>query len=56
MALTVGVPTAIAAELILDGKVKERGVIHPVYKDLYEPTLELLAKEGIKFVHEEEEL
>ncbi len=42
MSLTVGIPTAIGAELILDGKVKERGVLRPVYKDIYLPTMALL--------------
>jgi saccharopine dehydrogenase-like NADP-dependent oxidoreductase len=31
MSLTVGTPTAIGAQMILDGKIKERGVIIPIY-------------------------
>lgn len=50
MSLCVGIPSAIAAELVLDGKVSERGVIRPIYKDIYEPTLALLEKVGIKLV------
>jgi saccharopine dehydrogenase-like NADP-dependent oxidoreductase len=42
MSITVGFPSAIGAELILDGKINERGVIRPIYKDIYEPTLHLL--------------
>ena len=48
MSITVGTPTAIGAQLILDGKVSERGVIIPIFKDIYIPTLEELAKAGIK--------
>jgi saccharopine dehydrogenase-like NADP-dependent oxidoreductase len=39
MSFTVGTPTAIAAQLILDGKIGERGVIMPKYPDIYEPVL-----------------
>lgn len=42
MSLTVGTPTAIGAQLILDGKISEKGVIIPKYPDIYEPVLEEL--------------
>lgn len=42
MSMTVGTPTAIGAQLILDGKIIERGVITPVYADIYNPVLETL--------------
>lgn len=42
MSVTVGFPSAIGAELVLDGKISERGVIRPIYKDIYEPALHLL--------------
>lgn len=42
MSLTVGTPTAIGAQLILDGKISQRGVIIPVYPDIYNPVLEIL--------------
>ena len=35
MSLTVGTPTAIGAQLILDNKISEKGVITPVYPDIY---------------------
>lgn len=54
MALTVGTPTAIGAQLILDGKISERGVIIPKYPDIYEPVLKELEREGIKLVETEE--
>ena len=39
MSATVGTPTAIGAQLILDGLIKERGVLIPKYSDIYEPVL-----------------
>ena len=39
MSATVGTPTAIGAQLILDNLIKERGVIIPKYPDIYEPVL-----------------
>jgi saccharopine dehydrogenase-like NADP-dependent oxidoreductase len=56
MSLTVGVPTAIGTELILQGRIEERGVLRPIYKDIYLPTLELLEKAGIRLIEEDEEL
>ena len=56
MSQGVGVPTAIGVELVLQGKVKERGVIRPIYKDIYEPMLDLLEKAGIKLVEEDVDL
>ena len=44
MSVTVGTPTAIGAQLVLDGKISERGVIIPKYPGIYEPVLEELAK------------
>lgn len=56
MALTVATPTAIGAQLILQGAISERGVIRPIYKDIYEPTINLLEKAGIHIVEEDEQL
>ena len=56
MSLTVGTPTAIGAQLILDGKISERGVIIPIYPDIYNPVLDKLAEEGIKLVDTEDEI
>eukprot|EP00744_Colponema_vietnamica_P007113 GILI01010265.1.p1 GENE.GILI01010265.1~~GILI01010265.1.p1 ORF type:complete len:512 (+),score=157.48 GILI01010265.1:49-1536(+) len=52
MSRTVGIPCAIATQLVLDGKVSQRGVIIPVEKEVYEPLLEELEHEGIR-LHEE---
>ena len=49
MAKTVGLPLAIATHMILDGKIRERGVLLPLLKDIYEPVLTELANNGISF-------
>lgn len=54
MAKTVGLPLAIAVDLFLDGKIKAEGLLIPVTKNLYEPILDLLEKEGIIFEEQEE--
>ncbi|CAG2186034.1 AASS [Mytilus edulis] len=51
MAKTVGYPTAIGTEMILNGRVKTsemKGVQLPMSKDVYKPILERLKAEGIK--------
>jgi len=48
MAATVGLPLAIGANLVLDEKIKERGVVIPIHEDIYNPTLAKLAELGIK--------
>lgn len=49
MAKTVGLPLAIAARLILNGKIKMTGVRIPVQKEIYLPILEELKSLGISF-------
>jgi saccharopine dehydrogenase-like NADP-dependent oxidoreductase len=39
MAKTVGLPVAIAARLILQGKIRLRGVRIPIYREIYEPVM-----------------
>jgi saccharopine dehydrogenase-like NADP-dependent oxidoreductase len=56
MGMTVAAPTAIGAELILETAIQERGVLRPIYKDIYEPCLQRLEKLGIRLVDEVEEL
>ncbi|KAL1934084.1 hypothetical protein VTP01DRAFT_6266 [Rhizomucor pusillus] len=50
MAKTVGVPCGIATQLILDGKITQKGVIAPMSPDINNPIMELLEKEGIGMV------
>ena len=54
MAKTVGLPMAIAAKRILQGKIKLTGVQIPVSKEIYEPLLTELEILGIKFTEKEE--
>jgi saccharopine dehydrogenase-like NADP-dependent oxidoreductase len=54
MAKTVGYPVAIAAQLILDGEIDDKGVKIPVERHLYEPLLEVLEKENIVCVEKNE--
>jgi saccharopine dehydrogenase-like NADP-dependent oxidoreductase len=50
MAKTVGLPMAIAAKLILQGKIIDKGVQIPLSPMYYEPILKELAKFDINFI------
>ncbi len=52
MAKTVGLPLGIAAKLILNGKIKLKGLHIPTRKEIYLPVLEELESYGIIF-HDE---
>ena len=52
MAKTVGLPVAIAVKLILNNTIKLKGVQIPTSKEIYEPVLLELAKNGINFIEE----
>lgn len=49
MAKTVGLPLGIAATLILEGKLHLTGLHIPVLPEIYNPVLERLEEEGIRF-------
>jgi saccharopine dehydrogenase (NADP+, L-glutamate forming) len=49
MARTVGLPLGIAATLLLEGKISERGLHIPIVPGIYEPVLKGLADQGIVF-------
>ena len=50
MAKTVGLPAAIAVKMILNGKIKNTGVVIPVLPEIYDPVLaELKLEHGIVF-------
>lgn len=49
MAKTVGLPLGIAAKLILNGKIKLKGLHIPVLEEIYEPVLHELDAQGIRF-------
>lgn len=52
MAKTVGLPVAMAALLILNGKIQTSGVQLPIRKEVYEPILKELESYGVVF-HEQ---
>ncbi len=49
MAKTVGLPLGIAAKLLLQGKLVEKGLHIPIKPSIYEPVLKELAEHGIVF-------
>ena len=56
MAKTVGLPLGIAAVLILENKIAIQGLHIPIIKEIYEPVLAELMKEGIAFEETKTEL
>ncbi len=50
MAKTVGLPLGIAAKLLLDEKIKARGVVVPVTSEFYNPILSELKGLGVELV------
>jgi hypothetical protein len=46
---TVGLPAAVGARLVLEGKISSRGVLVPVTPEIYEPALVELERLGITF-------
>ena len=54
IARTTGIPPAVGAKLIAEGKITRKGVVIPVYEDIYGPILLELENEGIKFLEKEE--
>jgi saccharopine dehydrogenase (NAD+, L-glutamate forming) len=53
MSVTVGLPLAMVARRILEGKYTETGVQLPIQADMYNPVLKELEHYGIRFVEEE---
>ncbi len=49
MAKTVGLPLGIAATLILNGTITSKGLKIPISKEIFEPVLRELAKNGVSF-------
>lgn len=50
MAKTVGLPLGIAARLLVEGRIKKRGVVIPIEKEIYDPVLRELNRLGISLV------
>ncbi len=53
MAKTVGLPLAISTKLLMQGKIKSRGVVIPVVKEIYDPVLKELGELGIRLMEVE---
>ncbi len=53
---TVGLPAAVGARFILEGKLTQPGVLVPVMPDFFEPALEELGRLGIHFTEESEQI
>ncbi len=49
MARTVALPAAVAARLVLDGRIRSTGVRIPVEPEIYDPVLDALEPMGIVF-------
>jgi saccharopine dehydrogenase-like NADP-dependent oxidoreductase len=56
MAKSVGLPLGIAARLILNGKIKEKGLHIPTSDAIYNPVLAELYEHGIVFEEHEKEI
>ncbi|XP_072952758.1 alpha-aminoadipic semialdehyde synthase isoform X1 [Typha angustifolia] len=54
MALTVGIPAAVGALLLLQKRVQEKGVIRPLRSEVYIPALEILEATGITMLEKVE--
>jgi len=56
MSRTVGLPAAVGARYILEGRINMPGVQIPVSPGIYEPVLDELGRLGVSFVERKEEL
>lgn len=50
MALTVGIPAAIGALLLLANKIKTRGILRPIEPEVYVPALDIIQAYGINLL------
>lgn len=51
MARTVGLPLGIAATLVLEGRISLRGLQIPILPAIYDPVMQELERQGIRFEH-----
>ncbi|KAJ1418760.1 Saccharopine dehydrogenase, NADP binding domain [Sesbania bispinosa] len=54
MALTVGIPAAVGALLLLTNKIQTRGVLRPIEPEVYTPALDIIQAYGIKLIEKNE--
>ena len=55
MAKTVGLPLGIATLMLLNGEISTKGVIRPIYPEIYNPILKTLEQYSIRFKESERE-
>ncbi len=51
MSRAVSLPAAIAARLILEGRIETTGILMPTLREIYEPVLTELEEFGLEFTH-----
>jgi saccharopine dehydrogenase-like NADP-dependent oxidoreductase len=54
MSRAVSLPAAVAGRLILEGKIRSRGILMPTISEIYHPVLEELKEFGIDFTHRQQ--
>ena len=54
MSVTVGVTCGIAARMVLTGRVSRKGIISPIYPEIYNPILNELEGYGVRMIEESE--
>ena len=54
MSLTVGTTCGIAARMVLTGKVPQRGILSPIFPEIYNPILKELENFGVRMIEESE--
>ena len=54
MSQTVGITCGIGARMVLDGRIPQRGVLSPIYKEIYTPILKELESYGVVMIEESE--
>ena len=53
MSTAVGLTAAVGVKLLLAGELPRTGVVHPTIPEVFEPALQMLQQEGIKWTHEQ---
>jgi saccharopine dehydrogenase (NADP+, L-glutamate forming) len=56
MSATVGLPMALSVPYILNGSWKNRGVLWPLYPEIFHPILNELSNLGVHFIEQEIEI
>ncbi|NCC62869.1 MAG: saccharopine dehydrogenase, partial [Verrucomicrobiae bacterium] len=56
VARLTGLPPAMGAQMILEGKITKTGVLTPAMPEVYEPELAALEKMGVVFKETETEI